>query len=100
MKPKNIRTIEKSSLARLGDLPRLVRMEDEILALHRRVAGVAAVGGSILVRRPFRGRSVIVEERVAPAAALREPLAVLLDNKSLREDVRHIDGERRFGALL
>src|ERR1043165_10294933 len=75
-------------------------MEDEILALLLHMAGVAAVGGSVLVGRPLLRRRVIVEERVSPAAGLRKPLAVLLDDESLREDVRHIDGERRLGALL
>src|SRR4029453_12490258 len=75
-------------------------MEDVILALHRNVACLAAVGWGVLVGCPLVGLGVIVEERVPPAAGLRKPLAVLLDDESLGEYVGHIDVERLHGGLL
>src|SRR5215470_6039510 len=46
------------------------------------------------------GRLVMVEKRVSPAAGRREPLAVLLDEESLRGGVRHIHDEGGLRALL
>src|SRR5262245_45581299 len=77
--------------------PLLVRMEDEVLALHRHVAGVPTVGGGRVGRELVRG-GVVVEERVSPSTGPRESLAVLLDDERLREDVRYIHGEGRLGA--
>src|SRR5262245_45491858 len=74
-------------------------MEDVVLALHRHVTRVPAVGlGLVSGHRP--GLDVMVEQRVPPAAGLRKPLAVLLDEESLRGSVRHIYDERGFSALL
>src|SRR4051812_5044061 len=42
----------------------------------------------------------MVEERVSPAARLRKPLAVLLDEESLSGGVRHIHNERGLRAFL
>src|SRR4249919_440814 len=75
-------------------------MEDEVLLLNFQVARVAAVGfaGGIGGERVVLG--VVVEQRIAPTAALRKTLAVLLDDERLGEDVRYIDDERRLRALL
>src|SRR5439155_1807944 len=67
--------------------------------LNRHMAYVPAVGFG-LVGRHVAGRDVMVEERVSPAAGRRKPLAVLLDDKSLRGGVRHIHDEGGLRALL
>ena len=78
----------------------LVRMEDVILRGHFDVARVAAVGDAGGVGAVgIRGR-VVVDQRIAPAAAPGKALAVLLDHEGLREHVGHVDDERRLGALL
>src|SRR5438046_5765394 len=64
-------------------------MEYVVFGLDRRVAHVPAVGGTRIGRERV-GRGVIVEERVSPSGAVRKSLAVLFDEKSLREGVRHI----------
>src|SRR3954470_17049917 len=89
-----------SDMANSSGSARLVGVEDVVLALHCDMAGVPAVGWRVFVGRPLGGRGVVVEERVSPTAGLRKSLAVLLDDESLREDVRHIDVESGFRALL
>jgi len=74
-------------------------MEDVVLALHRHVADVPAVGRG-RVGRHLAGRAVMIEHRVSSAAGVWKALAVLLHEKCLRRSVRHIDDERGFGALL
>src|SRR5262249_8137452 len=58
--------------------PLLVRVEDVVLALYRHMACVPAIGGS-RVGYHLAGRDVMVELGVSPAACVRKPLAVLLD---------------------
>src|SRR5262245_18763536 len=77
----------------------LVRVEDVVLALHRYMACVPAVGFG-LVGRHLAGRDVMVEEGVSPAAGLRKPLAVLLDEESMSGGVRHIHDEGGRRALV
>src|SRR5260221_5399849 len=77
----------------------LVRMEDVVLALHRQMADVPAIRGSG-VGDHLVARDIMVEERVSPAAGLRESLRVLLDEESLRAGIRHIHDERGLRALL
>src|SRR5258705_13779868 len=59
----------------------LVRVEDVVLRLHGHMAYVPAVGFG-LVGCHLAGRGVMIEESVSPAAGLRKPLAVLLDEES------------------
>src|SRR6516165_11790608 len=73
-------------------------MEDVVLLLHRHMACVPAIGGS-RVGYKLVGRGVIVEQGVSPAAGVRKPLAVLLDDERLRESVRHIHDEGGLRAL-
>src|ERR1700690_4374707 len=78
----------------------LVRVEDVVLRFHWRMARISAVWGAFGVGSERVRRSVVVEHRISPAAAFRESLAVLLHHKSLRKDIGHIHGERRFRAFL
>ena len=52
------------------------------------------------VGRERVGLSAIIEQSITPAARFRKPHAVLLDDKCLREDVRHIHVEGRLHTLL
>src|SRR4029077_12685086 len=79
--------------------PRLIGMEDVVLALHRHMAYVSAVGFG-LVGRHRAGRDVMVEDRVSPTAGIRKSLAVLLHEKSLCRGIRHIHREGGLCALL
>src|SRR4030095_12989485 len=63
----------------------LVRMEDVVLGLDGRVARDAAIDGAVGIGRELVGLRVVVEHRVAPAAALRKSLAVLFHDEVLRE---------------
>src|ERR1700731_1842407 len=78
--------------------PFLVRMEDIVLDLHGHMARVSAIRGAG-IGRELVGCGFVVKECVSPAAGLREPLAVLFDDESLREDVRHIHREGGLRAL-
>src|SRR4051812_43770007 len=80
--------------------PRLVRMENVVLGLHRDMARLPAIGRGARVGRERAGRSLVVEERISPAAGLGKPLAILLDDEGLAEYVGHIDVEGRLRALL
>src|SRR6202041_3631839 len=77
----------------------LVRVENVVLRLHRRVARVSAVWGAGIGRELVRYR-VVVEQRVSPTAGFRKSLAVLFHDKSLGEDVWHVHDEGSLGALF
>src|SRR5258705_13118137 len=77
----------------------LVGVENGVLRLHGHMARVPAVRGAWIGRERV-GCGFVVEQRVSPSAAVRKSLAVLFDDESLREDIRHIHGEWGLRALL
>src|SRR5262245_3999252 len=82
-----------------ADSPLLIRVEDVVLALHRHMACVPAVGGGG-VSGKLTARGIVVEQGVSPAARRWKPSAVLFDDECLREDIRHIHDEGGLRALL
>src|ERR1700722_2643488 len=80
--------------------------ENVVLLLHYRVAGGSALGVVRLRRlicqraRPkCIGRGIILKLAIAPAAAVREPLAILHHEINVMERIRHqrLTGVRRVG---
>ena len=75
-------------------------MENVVLRLDDDVACVAAVCCAILVGREGVGRGVIVECRMSPSAGVWKPPAILLDEKDILQNVRHIHGKKGLRALF
>jgi hypothetical protein len=61
-------------------------MEDVVLRLHGDVAFMSAVRRAAVRREPV-GCGVVVEQRIAPSAAVREPPAVLLRSRIVESGV-------------
>src|ERR1700688_605983 len=78
----------------------LVRVEDVVLRLHRRMARVSAVRGAIGIGRELVRCGFVVEHRVSPPTAFRKSLAVLFHEERLGKDIWHIHHEGCLRALL
>src|SRR6266446_3216131 len=73
--------------------PLLVRVENIVLRLHDGMAGVPAVGATVFVGRERVGRGAIVERGISPSAGGRKPHIILLDEKHVLQDIRHVYGK-------
>src|SRR5580658_2276988 len=78
----------------------LVRVEDVVLRLHRRMARVSAVGEAFGIGRELVRCDVVVEHRVSPPAGFRKSLAVFFHHEGLGKEVWHVHGELGLRTLL
>src|SRR5580698_6153012 len=75
-------------------------MENVVLRLHDRMAGVPAVRKAFRIGSVRAGCGIVIDYRISPAASLREFFAVLFHDESLAKDVWNIHGELGLRALL
>src|SRR4051795_1575050 len=84
------------------DLPLRICRENVVLRLNCRMARDPALGVTdvFLIRRERVGRGVIAQLGISPSAAVRESLAILLDETNAVQGVRHIYGKGRLRILF